>query len=365
MSQSSPQGNGPSERARVAEGAVLDRPRVVGYALAALGVLTVLEAFEEIFGLGGPPTLYQTWIHDLVGMSAAVLILVRARYGRSTRIPWLVIGLAMVLWSSGDIGWSLVYGGRAFVPYPSFADILWLSWYPLVAVGVALLIGLHVQKFELHRWMDGVAVILLVLAGGFAIVIEPAAHETVQGATATFVDFSYPVLDLLLIGSILGVYGLLGWRPDGMWILLGLGVLAITVADAAFAVQKAHGLADNRPYDFVWTIGAVLIAFAAWHTTPGARRSHAEVTGMRAIALLLVAQALAAGIQFYALFGELGKSERIVTLVVLAVTSVQIVLARPRATPVVPQQGIGTSRALIVGGAEPGERMEQEPSGSD
>ena len=141
-----------------------------------------------------------------------------------------------------------------------------------------------------------------------------------------------------------------------MWVLLGLGVLATACADATFAVQNAHGLADNRSYDFVWTMGALLLACAAWTTSSRTSRSRAEVTGLRAIALLLVAQALAAGIQFYALFGELGKSERVVTLVVLAVTSVQIVLARPRASPPAPHQGAGASQALMVRGAEPGER---------
>ena len=144
------------------------------------------------------------------------------------------------------------------------------------------------------------------------------------------VDFSYPVLDLVLMGAILGVYGLLGWRPDGMWILLGLGILATTAADATFAVQEAHGLANDRPYDFVWTLGALLIACAAWATS-SPKDAWTEVTGLRAIALVLAAQVLAAGLQIYALFGELGKSERIVTLMVLAVTSVQVVLARPRA----------------------------------
>ena len=46
----------------------------------------------------------------------------------------------------------------------------------------------------------------------------------------------------------------------------------------------------------------------------------------------LVAQAVAAGIQIYAFFGDLGKSERVITLLVLAVTSVQVVLVRPRGT---------------------------------
>ena len=51
---------------------------------------------------------------------------------------------------------------------------------------------------------------------------------------------------------------------------------------------------------------------------------------MRAMALALFAQALAIGIQIYAIFREIGKSERIVTIVVLVVASVQIILTRPR-----------------------------------
>ena len=50
---------------------------------------------------------------------------------------------------------------------------------------------------------------------------------------------------------------------------------------------------------------------------------------MRAVALALFAQALAIGIQVYAIFREVGKSERIVTIVVLVVASAQIVLTRP------------------------------------
>ncbi len=51
---------------------------------------------------------------------------------------------------------------------------------------------------------------------------------------------------------------------------------------------------------------------------------------MRAVALALFAQALAIGIQIYAIFHEVGRSERVVTIVVLVVASVQIILTRPR-----------------------------------
>ena len=54
-----------------------------------------------------------------------------------------------------------------------------------------------------------------------------------------------------------------------------------------------------------------------------------------------MAQALAIGIQIYALFAEVGKSERVVTIVVLVVASAQIILTRPRpgAADVPPEAG--------------------------
>jgi hypothetical protein len=132
-----------------------------------------------------------------------------------------------------------------------------------------------------------------------------------------------------------GVYGLLGWRPDRMWILIGSGILMTAIADAAFAVQEARGVSDVTTYDFVWTLGAILIAYAAWVRAPAGRVEVERPTGLRAVALPLVAQAMAAGIQIYALFEPIGKSERIGTVAVLVVSSVQIILSRPRSQPAI------------------------------
>jgi len=126
------------------------------------------------------------------------------------------------------------------------------------------------------------------------------------------------------------VYGLLGWHPDRMWIFIGLGVLATAGADAAFAVQQARGVATGENYAFLWPLGALFLAYAAWTRGPGALSEEHEVTGWGAIALPLVANALAAGVQIYAIFNHVGKSERLVTLAVLVVSSVQIILIRPR-----------------------------------
>ena len=337
----------PNEREADQKGELLSVPISLSLLWLVLAVLTVLEAANDLFGLAGPNWLYDDWVHNAVLGVCAALVLGRASFEPVARKAWLAFGFALALWFLGSAAWSVFYAGQGNAPYPTFTDVLWLAWYPLVAVGMCYLIRLRVPRFELHRWMDGIAVTLLVLAAGFALVVQPVSEHQTVGTLANVVAFIYPVLDLLLIGAVLGVYGLLGWRPDRMWILIGLAILSTSVADAVFAVQEAEARAvvSGDRYDFVWTAGALLIALAAWVEAPDAESNPEAVTGMRAVALALFAQALAIGIQTYAVFREVGRSERIVTIVVLVVASVQIVLTRPRT-------GLGESRHQLTEGEE-------------
>lgn len=314
------------------EGQLTDSPPWLLPVWIVLVALTTLEALGELGWIGGPSTFYRLEVHDLVLAAATVLIFVRAAFEPIARTAWLSFGLAMAVWCAGTISWSVVYGGLVNPPYPSFADALWLLWYPLMAAGMVFLIRVRFRAFELHRWMDGIAVMLLVLVAGFGLVVQPLADRSAHSGFATAIDFGYPVLDVLLLGSLLGLYGLLGWRLDLMWIFIGLGVVACTSADAAFAVEEARGVVASGHYDFVWTLGALFIAYAAWAGAPIAHEADRPVTGMRAIALALFAQALAIAIQLVAIFKEIGKSERVVTALVLVIASIQIVLTRPRAS---------------------------------
>lgn len=296
-----------------------------------LVALTALEALGELQWIGGSLALYQRWIPNVVLAAAALLVFARAAFEPVARRAWLCFGFAMALWCVGSISWTVVYGSQANPPYPTFADVLWLLWYPLMAAGLVFLVRVRFRTFEVHRWIEGIGVVLMALAVGFGLVVQPLADQTTHTHLATVVDFSYPVLDILLIGALLGIYGLLGWRPDAMWIFVGLGIAACAGADAAFAVQQARGVAESSHYDFVWTLGALFIAYSAWVRSPTVHDDEHQVAGMRAIALVLLAQALAVAIQLIALFKEIGKSERIVTAIVLLIASVEIVLTRPKA----------------------------------
>lgn len=305
-------------------------PRLLNHVWIALIVLTILEASRELFGLAGPKQVYESVFPDLVIGASAALILVRAARDPKARRAWLAMGLAMASWCLGNTIWSVLYGAAPRAPYPTVADVFWLLWYPLMAVGLFHLIRLSVPRFTLHRWMDGLAVAFVGLALGSILVIEPATHHTAEGLFATLVGLSYPALDVVMIGAILGVYGLLDWRPDRVWVLLGLGTLATTVVDTTFAVNQARGVAQGGHDAFVWTLGAVLIGYASWVRRPETSNNLEHIVGLGAVALPLVAQGLAAGVQIYAYFKPVDRIERLITVAVLAVSCAQIIITRPR-----------------------------------
>jgi hypothetical protein len=292
-------------------------------------VLVVTEAAYQLSGADGYDTLFNDVIHDSVLLGACLLCFARGLDDARWRRVSAAFGLGLLCWWAGDVLWAMLYADAATPPYPSPADALWLAWYPFTAAGIALLIRLQITRFHLHRWLDGLAVMLIVLTPCAALLLEPAAKEATTSAVATAVNFSYPILDTLLIGAVLGVYGVTAWRPGRTWLLLGLGCIVMALADGLFAVQDARAGYVAAEYDFIWPLGALLIAYAIWRPSDKPAFD-AEVVGWRAIVLPITAQALAAAIQVYGLFHELGSTERIITLVVLLVAMAQIIITRPR-----------------------------------
>jgi hypothetical protein len=293
-------------------------------------VLVCLEALHDVGVIPGWSALFDDWVHQIVLFTAAALCLTTPHGRGRTHPASLAFGVGLAAWAAGDLWWTLFYEHAPDPPFPSLADALWLAWYPFTALGIALLIRHSVASFHLHRWMDGLAVMLIVLTPCAALFLQPAAEESTHGTVATIVVLSYPVLDALLIGGVLGVYGLLDWHVGRAWLLLGVGCALMAMGDGLFAVQAARASAVDGDYDFTWSAGALLIAVAVWLAVE-VPKTRPVSAGWRTIALPLGAQALAIAIQVYGLINPLGETERLVTIFVLLVAMAQIIVSRPRA----------------------------------
>jgi hypothetical protein len=307
----------------------LRRPRPEGI-WAALGAFVVVFAGYEVLSVGGSGTteFLKQALSDVLLWAAVGACLGGALRSSRSRPAWLLVTLGLASWATGDTIWSIRFGGVTQIPLTSVSDIFWLAWYPLILAALVLLVRDRVPKFELHRWIDGVVVMLIVATAWVALFLEPVAAHSSASALADAVDFAYPLGDAIVVGAALGAFALMGWRPGRMWLALGVGLSAIALADAIYSVQALQQSYRGGVYDAAWLGGALLVAYAAWCPRPD-RLEPRRVTGWLAVALPLVAQVFAVSIQMYGIFAEIPRIERGLTVVVLLIAIVQIVVTRP------------------------------------
>jgi hypothetical protein len=80
-------------------------------------------------------------LYNLVGASSVIAILVGVRrYRPKPALPWYVLALGLALFVTADVIYYNVYGNvlGMHAPFPSVADVFYVSSYVVVAVGLAL-----------------------------------------------------------------------------------------------------------------------------------------------------------------------------------------------------------------------------------
>ena len=304
---------------------------------AVWGLLLFLfaaEALHELIGFGGSglDRFFNWGVFNFLILTSAGICLLRAVTVERLRRAWVLMGLSLVSFGIGSVIWSVHYAELHPEPFPTATDAFWLAYYVFAIGGLVLLARDRIVGFDLQRWIDGVAVALIAATPLVAVVLQPAVEEGTQGTTlARIVEFAYPIADILLLGAVLGVFALAGWRPGRTWLVLGAGLVLFGIADSISAVQLVDGTFEFGEYNYLWTSGALLIAYAAWLPDPLPTRT-VPLVGWKAIALPVTCQLIAGGIQIYVLFaGELANSERVIALLILALVLVQLVVSRPRA----------------------------------
>jgi two-component system cell cycle response regulator len=233
---------------------------------AGLLAATAIYAIETlVVTQGRVDTLFDTWVYNGLLVAASLVCLARSLLVRGERLPWLLLGTALALWTTGDLYYYFFLSGAAEVPIPSVADPFYLAFYPVSYVALALLLRKRMRGFRGHLWLDGVIASLAVAALGAAVVFDKVLSTTDGSALVVATNLAYPLADLLLLSLVVAMFGLTGWRFDATWALVGLGFAVFAIADSIYLYETAAGAyVEGGLLDIGWPAALVLIACSAW-----------------------------------------------------------------------------------------------------
>jgi diguanylate cyclase (GGDEF)-like protein len=234
---------------------------------AVLGVVLLGYFVSLILRDTGQSTrLIDGWLVAAFELLLSGLCLARAFGPRRGRAMPLVLGGGLLSWSIGDIILTAESSGGAGPPTPSFADLFYLGFYPLVYVALILLMRRHITTLVPSTWLDG-AVAGLGVAGVCACFAFTTILQTVGGdAAALATNLAYPIGDVLLLVLVVGGTAILPGRRNPQWLMLA-GACALNAAGDTFNLFESTGATSHVATIFngiAWPTSILLISASVW-----------------------------------------------------------------------------------------------------
>jgi two-component system, cell cycle response regulator len=303
------------------------RTMILGGGLATLCLLAAFIAHAALgFGGAGAETFFGIWVYDALMLSSAAACIMRAVLFPRERLAWALLGAGLLLWTGGEIYYSVALGGGDSVPIPSPADAGYLAFYPLAYAALIALLRIRIGSFPVARWLDGLIVGSAVAALAAALALDPIVNASEGSTIAVATNLAYPIADLTLLTLVFTAAAFTGWRPGRSWTVLGAGLLLLAFSDGVYLLEAAKGTyVEGGVLDAGWPLGALLLAAAAW-VEPGSSEAAAP-RAARIIVIPAAAAMVAIGLQSAERFATISTLAAILSLLTLLGVVIRLVLS--------------------------------------
>src|ERR671914_1421642 len=272
-------------------------------------VLLAAFALQMGTGLAGEAVTaaFQDYLYNGLLLAGAGFCLWRAAAFREERAAWLVMGVGIATWTAADVVWTVAYADDPNAPYPSIADALWLLYYPAACITLLLLARSRVGVMRASLLLDGLTGALTTAALACAAVYWPIVHASAgELSPQVLTNLAYPVGDLLLLGLVVAILGLTGWRPSVGWVLLGVGLAMNAVSDGVYLLQTVEGTySEGTLLETLWPASALLVGLAAWQ--PAKQAPAPAHHNLRVVLVPLASGLVGIGLLTYDHFDRLNK----------------------------------------------------------
>lgn len=220
----------------------------------------VLVAVEAVLPVG----LVRDLVFVGIGVYAVVGMLVGIRRNRPRRArPWYLLTAGLAAWVAGDALWA-VMNQLGVDPFPSVADIAYLTAYPVLAVGLHALLPTRDRQTSVRALLDTAIVAVCVSLVLWVAFISPTWSDPTGTFSQQVVASAYPVGDAVLIGYLVHL-GLSSVARNRSLRFVAASLVVILVADLGFQTLEYLEGYDTTLYvlDPVFATGYLLLATAA------------------------------------------------------------------------------------------------------
>ena len=238
-------------------------PRGIWIALGLLVIgLIVFAASTVVRESRGEHLFFDDMLYPGMTLLAAAIVAARAWHVTSERWAWALLAAGMATSALGDV----VYA--AWVPSgqsPSVADPAYLAFYPLVYVGLLLLMRAHLRRVPASVRLDTLVCGLTAAAVGAALTAGPIRAAMENATSTVLVGLVYPWGDLLLVAVAAAMLPIIGWRREFRWAIVLIGLTITAVADTVYLFETSAGAYRvGTSLDVCWPAANLLIAIASW-----------------------------------------------------------------------------------------------------
>jgi diguanylate cyclase len=249
----------------------------------------------------------QTIYAELVGLLATgMIVLGVVKHRPAAKAAWLWLAAGQLLNVLGTLAEAVIGRILHLETWPSAADVLWLSLYPCLVIGLLLLIRRRSQGHDWGSLVDATTITTGLGLLSWVFLIRPVADDSSLPLVARMVSIAYPVGDILVLAMVTRLLVGAGSRALAFRLLAG-AMLLYLAGDAIWAVINYVGLepgpAAVRLLQMNFLAAYVLIGAAGLHPSvrevgePATRRTLR--LGPALLALLTLASLLAPAVLAY------------------------------------------------------------------
>ncbi len=302
---------------------------------------------------GLPSLRVETW--GLIGLSGVAAILAGVVINRPARkAPWLLLAGANLSFAAGQVSFLvLTQIMAAKVPFPSFADVLYLVTYPLYAAGLLIFIWWRTPDRDRRSLIDALTLTTGLALLSWVYLILPYVHQAELSWIQKSVAIAYPLGDVLTLAMIARLLAPGTARTRSVH-LLTLGTVGLLASDVSFGLLQLHGGFHNGTIvDLGWAVfygawGAAALHPSMSELTRPVSRQQAEASPVR-LTVLMLASLIAPTVLFVQSLA--GRYHDDSVIAVFSALLYLLVLSRLWDVAASHRRALGRERAVRLAGA--------------